>query len=203
MACRLFGAKPLSEPMLDYCQLLLGTSFGEIWIWILSFACHFRSRKCIWNCRLPNWGHFVQGGMSYKKLYAKSPQWIKTFLTYMCHVTIPAQVIIQLFSKRERQINDSGQTPLKLSQDVAIILQMWRHPWEQWSRLGGRCQHHGYKCCHHRHERQCIGACGGKREVRPDMMDAWVYDWWMDGLLDGWMDGWYVEEISVTEEIQI
>ena len=40
MAWRLFGAKPLSKPMLGYCQLngLLGTNFSEIWIGILSFS---------------------------------------------------------------------------------------------------------------------------------------------------------------------
>ena len=43
MACRLFGAKPISEPMQDYCQwehiiahgnilLPMGTYFSEIWI---------------------------------------------------------------------------------------------------------------------------------------------------------------------------
>ena len=40
MACRLPGAKPLSEPMLDYCQLdrRLGTNFSEILIEILAFS---------------------------------------------------------------------------------------------------------------------------------------------------------------------
>ena len=39
MACRLFGAKPLPEPMLAYCQLgLLGTNLSEIRIGIPSFS---------------------------------------------------------------------------------------------------------------------------------------------------------------------
>ena len=40
MACRLFGAAPLSEPILAYCQLdsSLGTYFSEILIRILSFS---------------------------------------------------------------------------------------------------------------------------------------------------------------------
>ena len=56
MACRLFGAKPLSEPMPYYCQLdpLQQTSIE------LYLKCkHFHSRKRIWKCRLGNVGHFV------------------------------------------------------------------------------------------------------------------------------------------------
>ena len=43
-ACRLFGAKPLSKPMLDYFQLDPCTNFSEILIKIQNF----HSRKCIW-----------------------------------------------------------------------------------------------------------------------------------------------------------
>ena len=38
MACRLVGAKPLSEPMLEYCIRTLGTNFSEILSEILSFS---------------------------------------------------------------------------------------------------------------------------------------------------------------------
>ena len=39
MACRLFGAKPLSKPMLGYCQLdPWGTNFSEILIKIQNFS---------------------------------------------------------------------------------------------------------------------------------------------------------------------
>ena len=38
MACRLFGTKPFSEPMLDSWELCIGN--------------HCHSRKCIWTCRL-------------------------------------------------------------------------------------------------------------------------------------------------------
>ena len=59
MACRLFGAKPLSEPMLAYCQL-------DIWEQIslkssLKFI-YFHSRKCDSKCCLPNWQLFCPGG---------------------------------------------------------------------------------------------------------------------------------------------
>ena len=62
MSFRLFGTKPLSKPMLGYCQLLsngpLGTNFNEILIEIRKF----HSRKCIWKYCLWSGGHLVQGG---------------------------------------------------------------------------------------------------------------------------------------------
>ena len=59
MACRLFGDKPLPEPMLAYCQL---GSWEQISVKLESEFFHFRSRKCIWNCRLPQWRPFYPGG---------------------------------------------------------------------------------------------------------------------------------------------
>ena len=50
MACRLFGAKPLPEPMLAYCQL---DSREQISVKFGSEFFHFHSRKFIWKCRLP------------------------------------------------------------------------------------------------------------------------------------------------------
>ena len=39
MACRLFGAKPLSEPMLTYCQLYRWEQTSEIWIEMQHLFC--------------------------------------------------------------------------------------------------------------------------------------------------------------------
>ena len=58
MACRLFGAKPLPEPMLAYCQL---DSYEHISVKFESESNHFHSRKWIWNCRLPKWRPFCPG----------------------------------------------------------------------------------------------------------------------------------------------
>ena len=58
MACRLFGAKPLPEPMVAYCQL---DSWVPISVKFELEFCHFHSRKCIWNCRLPKWWPFCPG----------------------------------------------------------------------------------------------------------------------------------------------
>ena len=55
MACRLFGAKPLHEPMVPYCQLDSGKQISGKFE--LKFY-HFHPRKCIWNCRLPKWQPF-------------------------------------------------------------------------------------------------------------------------------------------------
>ena len=52
MACRLFGAKPLPEPMLVYCQL---DSWEQVSVKFESEFYHFHSRKCIWKCLLPKW----------------------------------------------------------------------------------------------------------------------------------------------------
>ena len=59
MACRLSGAKPLSEPVLTNCQL---DPKEHIWLkFYLKFK-YFISRKCDWTNRLRNGGHFVHGG---------------------------------------------------------------------------------------------------------------------------------------------
>ena len=55
MACRLFGSKPLLEPMLAYCKL---DSWEQISVKIESEFYYFHSRKCIWKCLLPKWRPF-------------------------------------------------------------------------------------------------------------------------------------------------
>ena len=59
MACRLFGAKPLSEPMLAYCQL---DSWEQFSVKFESEFYHFHSRKCLWICHLPTCRSFCPGG---------------------------------------------------------------------------------------------------------------------------------------------
>ena len=60
MACRLFGAKPLSEPMLPYCQL---DPTEHISMKFYSKFRSFHSRKYTRKCRLRNGGHFVSAWM--------------------------------------------------------------------------------------------------------------------------------------------
>ena len=59
MACRLFGAKPLPEPILAYFEL---DSWEQISVKVELKFCHFHSRKCIWKCRLPKCRPFCPGG---------------------------------------------------------------------------------------------------------------------------------------------
>ena len=66
MACRLFGAKPLLEPMLAYCQL---DSWEQILVKFKSEFYHFHSRKYIWMCRLPKCGPLCPGGDELSFLY--------------------------------------------------------------------------------------------------------------------------------------
>ena len=59
MACRLFGAKPLPEPMLVHCQL---DSWEQLLVKIESEFYNLHSTKCIWKCRLLKWWPFCPGG---------------------------------------------------------------------------------------------------------------------------------------------
>ena len=62
MACRLFGAKPLSETMLYCCQW---NPYEQTSVKLFSKFKHFHWRKRIWKCRLKNVGHFVLAAICY------------------------------------------------------------------------------------------------------------------------------------------
>ena len=62
MACHIFGAKPLSKPMLAYWPLR--THFSEIWIEIQTFSFMKMNLKISPVKR----GHFVQGEMMFDKM---------------------------------------------------------------------------------------------------------------------------------------
>ena len=59
--CSLYGPKPLSKPMLGYCQLGLKEKTS---LKFLSKYKIFHSWKCIWKYCLRNGGHVIQGEMS-------------------------------------------------------------------------------------------------------------------------------------------
>ena len=61
MAYCLLGTKPLSKPMLGYCQL---DPKEQTSVKFQSKYKTFHSQKCIWKHRLLNGGHFVPGEMS-------------------------------------------------------------------------------------------------------------------------------------------
>ena len=62
MACRLLGAKPLSEPMMAVYLLVPWEQFS---VKFESKYCNFLSRKCFWKYCLRNGGHFVSASMCY------------------------------------------------------------------------------------------------------------------------------------------
>ena len=63
VACHMFSAKPLSEPVLELLIGPLGTNLSEISNEIHTFS----FKKCIWKCHLEDGGHFVLASMCYCK----------------------------------------------------------------------------------------------------------------------------------------
>ena len=61
MACRLFGAKPLPEPKLVYCQL---DPWEQVSVKFESEFYPFIQENAFENVVCQNGGHFVQGEMS-------------------------------------------------------------------------------------------------------------------------------------------
>ena len=72
MACRLVDAKPLCEPMLEYCWLY---PYEQALMKYYSKFIHFHSRKCMWKCRVRNGGHFVSASMCERNTIQSSQMW--------------------------------------------------------------------------------------------------------------------------------
>ena len=72
MACHLVGAKPLSEPLLPYCQL---DPKEHISVKFESKYRTFHSRKCTWKCRLESGGHFVSALMCSWNVIVPNTAW--------------------------------------------------------------------------------------------------------------------------------
>ena len=64
MAWRLFVAKPLSEPMLYYCQFYHKEQTS---VKLYRKFKHFHFRRCIWKCRLEKVGHFVSVSIKHEQ----------------------------------------------------------------------------------------------------------------------------------------
>ena len=67
MGCRLFGAEPLSNPVLVYCQF---DPWEQISVKFWSCCKTFHSQKCIWKCCLRKKMPFCPGGDELKKCYS-------------------------------------------------------------------------------------------------------------------------------------
>ena len=86
MACRLVGAKPLSQPMLEYCQL---DPWEQTSMKFQSQFIHFYSRKCIWKCRNFNRNSYIfiqenafENVVCKMELILSRPQWVKHHTVY-------------------------------------------------------------------------------------------------------------------------
>ena len=87
MACRLFGAKPLPEPMLFYWQL---DSWEQISVKFESRFYHFCSRKCIWKCCLPKMMAILsRGGWVNMTEACECTPLEKSFRKYCCIYQLP------------------------------------------------------------------------------------------------------------------
>ena len=94
MACRLTGAKPLSEPMLG--PLLLDPQ-EHTSVKFQSKFMNIRSRKCTWKCLLESSGHFVSTSICW--ICQKEPTMIrpqqtknrKTVCLCLGHYTVPTR----------------------------------------------------------------------------------------------------------------
>ena len=69
MACRLFGVKPLPEPLLIYCKTLANTFQWKVNQNIKIF----NSWNCIWKCRPQNGGHIAKSSMCWGGWYNTIP----------------------------------------------------------------------------------------------------------------------------------
>ena len=65
MACYILGTKPLSEPMLTYCQFHPINIFQWNFTWKFQKLKHFHTRRCNGKCFLWNLSQFVRVSMCY------------------------------------------------------------------------------------------------------------------------------------------
>ena len=95
MACRLFGPKPLSEPVLAYYQFdPWEKNFSEISLKILY------SRKCIWKDRLRNGGHIVQGEMGKGLVPYPHSVWWRGLSCRLLVLNLPSPLSVLMLSAR-------------------------------------------------------------------------------------------------------
>ena len=83
MACRLFGAKPLSEPVLPHRQLHIKDYISVKFY--LRFK-SFYSEKCAWKC-LPKWRPFYPGRDEIKSLLACSVGYCDSCFVWVTVIT--------------------------------------------------------------------------------------------------------------------
>ena len=143
MACRVVGAKPLSEPMLNYCQL---ASREQTSVKFESKYKIFHTRKCIWKCRPRNGGHFVQGGgvkcantpvrwqafawtnkITKRHTAHTIVSWPNPKQWVIVHISDLMMIIRQsIYMRTYCQLDPRGQTPVKFRADSRFFVQPMR-----------------------------------------------------------------------------
>ena len=83
MAYRLIGAKPLSEPLLEYCWL---DPQEQSSVKFQLKITHFHSRKCIWKCCLEKWWPFCTGLKVLNLVSRCRHSWLNPRASAMCQV---------------------------------------------------------------------------------------------------------------------
>ena len=102
MACRLFEAKPLPEPMLTYCQL---DSWEQISVKFELEFYHFHSRKCIWKCGpTKSRERWVKRG----RIYPTWQQEVENLPSSTCHQQRFLHYLTYLLSQTWMELFSSG-----------------------------------------------------------------------------------------------
>ena len=101
MDFRLFDAKPVAEPMLNYCESNHWEHISVKYEWKTNIFC---DKKCTWKC-LQNGGYFVSN-VSHSSVY--------TYVIFACHIAL----YLCLF----RNLRD----PVKQTHDIVEIVMSHR-----------------------------------------------------------------------------
>ena len=103
MACRLFDAKPLSKPVLVYCQL---DRYVQTSVKIPSKFKHFLSRKCVSNCCHTDYfevSDYTWGG---HQDHLKCSQWLQVNMTiFPFHHRVPVHGLLIIWSVKKHAFN--------------------------------------------------------------------------------------------------
>ena len=115
MACRLDGVKPLSEPMLSYCQLDPKEHISVKFYSNLKFK-SFHPMKCSWKCHLPKWWPFCVNVLKQAPSHYLNQCWLLSGdvlkHSHVSHFTVGAQASI-LYNKFENYTFKNSATSLR------------------------------------------------------------------------------------------
>ena len=121
MPCRLFGAKPLSEPILPYCQWDPKEHISVKFYFKLK---SFHSKRCIQKCCLRNGGHFVSASMCYGDGPEVLTMW-QAFPMPSSWIHAHKWVLISYVSILSGACNVRGLVSLTSQELMIMIIHIW------------------------------------------------------------------------------